>query len=199
MHQARASSKAFCGPSAGLALRPRLLGVPIRKVAHALAREARQPGQLGGTDACLHCARDQRGEFVRGRPLGLDRFAPALADRGQLLSKVVRLGHACTVLDIRPLSKYLVLHLHKCGRPAYDRPPACTDNFDNVTFELHDIRDAGNRVVAHAVMTGETKDSAVSTRQPMGIVYSDFHNGLIGELRYFPSWHDALKAVGLAE
>jgi len=76
---------------------------------------------------------------------------------------------------------------------------AFTDSFDNVTFELHDIRDAGIQVVAHAVMNGETKDSAVSTRQSLGIAYSDFPNGMIGELRYFPSWDDALKAVGLAE
>jgi ketosteroid isomerase-like protein len=76
---------------------------------------------------------------------------------------------------------------------------AFTDNFDNVVFELHDIRDAGSRVVAHAVMTGETKNSAVSPRQPIGIVFSDFRDGMIGEVRYFPSWQQALKAVGLAE
>ena len=76
---------------------------------------------------------------------------------------------------------------------------AFTDNFDNFTFELHDIRDAGDRVVVHATMAGETKGSAVSTRRRLGIVYSDFRNGMIGELRYFPSWHDALKAVGPEE
>jgi ketosteroid isomerase-like protein len=74
-----------------------------------------------------------------------------------------------------------------------------TESFDHVVLELCDIRDAGSRVVVHAVLTGQVKHSAVRARQPVGMVFSAFRDGMIGEVRYFRSWQDALKAVGLAE
>ena len=76
---------------------------------------------------------------------------------------------------------------------------AFTDNFENVVFELHDIRDAGSQVAAQAVMTGVARKSAVPARLPIGMVFSEFRDGLIGELRCFVSWREALEAVGLEE
>jgi hypothetical protein len=62
---------------------------------------------------------------------------------------------------------------------------------------LHDVHDAGSRVVGLVEMTGRSKDSGIQTRQQMGLVYADFRDGMIGEVRYFSTWQQALKAVGL--
>jgi hypothetical protein len=48
-------------------------------------------------------------------------------------------------------------------------------------------------------MTGRIKGSGVPIRQPLGSVFSDFHNGQIGMSRHFLTWHQALEAVGLRE
>jgi ketosteroid isomerase-like protein len=74
-----------------------------------------------------------------------------------------------------------------------------TDNFDNWGWELHELREAGSRVLALAEMTGQIKDSRVPMREPWGVVFSDFRDGMIGEVRYFRSQEQALKAVGLSE
>jgi ketosteroid isomerase-like protein len=74
-----------------------------------------------------------------------------------------------------------------------------TDNFDDWAWEVHEIRAVGTRVVALAEMTGRTKDSGVPIHQPIGIVSSDFRDGMIGQVRFFTSWPEALKAVALAE
>jgi ketosteroid isomerase-like protein len=74
-----------------------------------------------------------------------------------------------------------------------------TDNFADFDWELHDVHDAGSRVVGLVEMTGRSKDSGIQTRQQMGVVYADFRDGMIGEVRYFSTWQQALKAVGLEE
>jgi hypothetical protein len=38
-----------------------------------------------------------------------------------------------------------------------------------------------------------------TTRQPVGVLQSDFRDGMVGELRFFLTWHQALEAVGLSE
>jgi len=75
---------------------------------------------------------------------------------------------------------------------------AWTDNFDNWGFEVHEIREEGNRVLAHAEMTGRIKDTGIPIRQPLSAVFSNFREGMIGEVRFFLTWQEALKAVGLA-
>lgn len=73
------------------------------------------------------------------------------------------------------------------------------ENFDGYHLQLHDIRAAGTRVVALYEATGQTRDSHVPLRQPIGIVASDFRDGRIGAIRSYFSWRDALRAAGLAE
>jgi hypothetical protein len=46
---------------------------------------------------------------------------------------------------------------------------------------------------------GQIKDSGVPIRQAFGVVYSDFRDGMTGEVRYFTSLPQALEAVGLSE
>ena len=76
---------------------------------------------------------------------------------------------------------------------------AFSDNFDGYRYEVHDVRDAGDRVVALLHMTGVIKNSELSVSQPLGLVASDFRDGMLGEVRAFPSWAEALEAAGLSE
>jgi ketosteroid isomerase-like protein len=59
--------------------------------------------------------------------------------------------------------------------------------------------DAQDRVVACVDMTGRIKHSEAEVSHRLGFVVSGFRDGTLSEVRAFPSWHDALKAAGLAE
>jgi ketosteroid isomerase-like protein len=74
-----------------------------------------------------------------------------------------------------------------------------TDNFDEFEFHNHEIREVGDSVVILGETAGRIKDSGVPIRQPLGVVYSDFRDGRIGESRNFLTWRQALDAVGLSE
>jgi ketosteroid isomerase-like protein len=76
---------------------------------------------------------------------------------------------------------------------------AFTENFDEFRFEVHDIRDAQDRVVALIDMTGRIKHSGANISQRLGFVVSGFRDGTFRDVRAFPSWHEALEAVGLSE
>ena len=73
-----------------------------------------------------------------------------------------------------------------------------TEVFDDWRFEVDDIRDAQDRVVALIHMVGELKGSASSVNQPMGLVV-DFRGGKIGDVRAFATWAEALESAGLSE
>jgi len=73
------------------------------------------------------------------------------------------------------------------------------ENFDDFGFEVFDVRDAGDSVVALVDMTGRIKGSRASVNAQIGAVFSDFRDGLFGYSRYFSTWQDALEAVGLSE
>ncbi|HEY2180218.1 MAG TPA: nuclear transport factor 2 family protein [Solirubrobacteraceae bacterium] len=76
---------------------------------------------------------------------------------------------------------------------------AFTENFDDLRFEVGDIRHAQGRVVALIHMTGRIKGSASPISQPVGLVVSDFRSGRFSEVRAFATWDQALKAAGLEE
>jgi ketosteroid isomerase-like protein len=76
---------------------------------------------------------------------------------------------------------------------------AFSENFDDFRYEVHDIRDAQDRVVALVDMTGRIKHSGAEVSQRLGFVISGFRDGAFREVRAFPSWSDALEDVGLAE
>jgi ketosteroid isomerase-like protein len=76
---------------------------------------------------------------------------------------------------------------------------AFSENFDDFRFHVHEIRDAQDRVVARVDMTGRIKHSGAEVSQRLGFVVSGFRDGTFREVRAFPSWSEALKAVGLAE
>ena len=73
------------------------------------------------------------------------------------------------------------------------------ENFDDFHWEVHDVRDAGDRVVALCDMTGRIKDSGVEIRQRLGFVVSGFDDGTMRDVRVFQGWPDALSAAGLSQ
>jgi ketosteroid isomerase-like protein len=74
---------------------------------------------------------------------------------------------------------------------------AFTENFDDFRYDVRDIRAAQDGVVALVDMTGRIKGSGSEVSQRRGFVVSGFRDGTFREVRSFPSWHDALEAVGL--
>ena len=74
-----------------------------------------------------------------------------------------------------------------------------TANIDDWAWRVHDIREAGDRVVALSEMTGRTKRSGVPVSRRVGLVVSDIHDGLLGAVRVYSSWREALEAVGLED
>jgi ketosteroid isomerase-like protein len=76
---------------------------------------------------------------------------------------------------------------------------AFSENFDHFRYDVHDVRDAQDGVVALVDMIGRIKHSGSDVSQRLGFVVSGFRDGTFGEVRAFASWRDALEAVGLEE
>ena len=76
---------------------------------------------------------------------------------------------------------------------------AFSENFDGWAYELEDVRDADDRVVALTYMTGRIKNSRQSVSQSLGAVVSDFRGTTFGEVRVFTTWHQALEIGGLVD
>lgn len=72
-----------------------------------------------------------------------------------------------------------------------------TDTFDDFRVEFDELQDHGSKVVALGTIGGLIKVTGAPLRQPMGVVYSGFRNGLIGEMHFFTTRAQALEAVGL--
>jgi ketosteroid isomerase-like protein len=70
-----------------------------------------------------------------------------------------------------------------------------TENFDEFEVHIEEIRAVGDRVLMLGETAGRVKRSGVSIRQPLGVVYSDFRDGLIGEWRSFLTWAQAMEAA----
>jgi ketosteroid isomerase-like protein len=83
------------------------------------------------------------------------------------------------------------------GARALDAVFAAT--FEDYVLETHEIRAIDERVLALFEAIGRVKGSGAPLRQPVGIVVSGFRDSMIGEVRSFFSWREALEAVGLAE
>ena len=73
------------------------------------------------------------------------------------------------------------------------------ENVDDYGWDVRDIREAQDRVVALVHMTGRIKGTDSSISRPLGLVISDFRGGTIGETRAFATWNEALEAAGLSE
>jgi ketosteroid isomerase-like protein len=73
------------------------------------------------------------------------------------------------------------------------------ESFDDYRLQLHDVRAAGDRVVALYEAIGRIKGSARTIQQPVGIVIDEVRDGKIAAVRSYFTWARALDAVGLQE
>ena len=75
------------------------------------------------------------------------------------------------------------------------------DTFDDWTFDVIEVRDAGDAVVALIEHGGKIKGTDSTLRQPMGMVISDFREGgrVAGRVHFFQTWREALEVAGLSE
>jgi ketosteroid isomerase-like protein len=72
-----------------------------------------------------------------------------------------------------------------------------SENFDDFRYEVHDIRDAQDRVVVLTDMIGRIRQSGAEVSQRLGFVVADFRAETFGEVRAFESWQEAVRAAGL--
>jgi ketosteroid isomerase-like protein len=71
------------------------------------------------------------------------------------------------------------------------------ENINDFSLVARDIRDLQDRVLVLVELTGRTKEGDIPLHQLSAMVYSRFHGGTIGEVRFYITWQDALAAVGL--
>ena len=71
-------------------------------------------------------------------------------------------------------------------------------NFEDYALEVHEIRAAGEQVLALYEVTGRMPGSGLALRQQMGLTFA-FTDGKIAEIRSFFSWREALASLGLEE
>jgi hypothetical protein len=72
-------------------------------------------------------------------------------------------------------------------------------NLDAFTVNVHEMRDLDDGVLVLYEQSGRIKGTDSTLSLFAGLVASDFRDGKVGQVRYFPSWAEALKAVGLEE
>jgi ketosteroid isomerase-like protein len=88
------------------------------------------------------------------------------------------------------------------GRVAYERLIyGFVDSFSEVTFEVLEVIDAGDRVIAstvlHAVLHGQESASGAGVSDTYVFVYK-LHDGLVVEGWEYKTKQEALEAVGLS-
>lgn len=74
-----------------------------------------------------------------------------------------------------------------------------TSNFEEWGWEVHQMRDDGERVIAFVEMTGQIRGSRQPVRMAQVLVASDFRGSKIGEVRFFNTWQEAQDAMGLED
>ncbi len=72
------------------------------------------------------------------------------------------------------------------------------DNFDDFGFELCDVREGDDAVVALVQMVGRVKGVGLQMKTELGAAMW-FRDGLVSQIRYFSKWQDALGAAGVPE
>jgi ketosteroid isomerase-like protein len=85
-------------------------------------------------------------------------------------------------------------HSEPSARPA-GAPSSQTSGFDNARFELHELTDAGDQVLAWATLRGRGKQGAAETSWGVWTV----REGRTVRFQTFTDWDAALEAAGLRE
>lgn len=70
-----------------------------------------------------------------------------------------------------------------------------TDNFAELKLEPHDVRELHGHVLALIQATGNTQHGGVPIEWKAAMLYSDFREQKIGEVSFFMTWEDGLRAL----
>jgi ketosteroid isomerase-like protein len=98
--------------------------------------------------------------------------------------------------EFYPLRSQLEGHPYR-GREGLRRfMTALDDDWEYVRFEVDEIRDAGEQVLALARVHARGLASRVELDYPIGIIFT-VERGLVVYARFYSDSRDALKAVGL--
>ena len=107
--------------------------------------------------------------------------------------------HFCTPdVVVYPISEWVEDPVYE-GHEGLRRLVAWTDDFDDLGFEIHEIREVRDRVLVRADLTGRMKASGVPIREAWSVVGSGFRDDMVGEWHFFRTWQEALKTMGLEE
>jgi len=74
---------------------------------------------------------------------------------------------------------------------------AWTEHFDGFGFDVEEIRGAGEEVAVRLRLKGQAKVSGMPLADEIGAVFA-FGDDRVREIRYLPTWEDALAAAGLS-
>jgi len=100
--------------------------------------------------------------------------------------------------EFYPLRSQLEGHPYR-GREGLRRfMTALDDDWEYVRFEVDEIRDAGEQVLALARFQARGRASRVELDYPIGIIMT-VDRGLVVYARFYSDCREALEAVGLAE
>lgn len=81
------------------------------------------------------------------------------------------------------------------GHEGLRRVLAWQDAFDRLVWDPTEIRSVGDRVVVNARVVAETK-TGDEIQQEFAAMCARISGGLVGELRMFRTWAEALDAAG---
>jgi ketosteroid isomerase-like protein len=72
-----------------------------------------------------------------------------------------------------------------------------TSVFDDYRWTIEQLVDGGDCVVALVRSTGSSKSTGLEVDWPFGVVYRDFRDGMVAEVRFFLDHKGAIEAAGL--
>jgi ketosteroid isomerase-like protein len=71
-----------------------------------------------------------------------------------------------------------------------------TENFDDLQWEIKDLIDLGDRVIALVLHHARIKNTGIPLTQPIGALFGDFHNDRSGLAHFFLTWDEVLAFAG---
>jgi hypothetical protein len=87
-----------------------------------------------------------------------------------------------------------------CGRDGFAKLAAeWTQTFDEVEWRPEKLIDHVEAVVALTTLKARIRGSGIPISMPVGGVFTSFADGMVGEVRFFMTWAEAIEAAGLPE
>jgi hypothetical protein len=73
------------------------------------------------------------------------------------------------------------------------------ETFDEIIWEIDRLIEKDGKVIALVHQHAKIKGTGVPLVQPLGVIFQGFRDGLIGEIHFFLTWDEALRAAGAEE